>query len=52
MSGEGQMKANDARRFRAACKKMSDQLGTPGFEGAVLSFYVALSAITKSETKQ
>lgn len=39
----------DATRFRRACQKMSAQLGTPGFEGALLQFYVALAALKKSE---
>lgn len=37
-------------RFRRACKKLSDTLGTPRFEGAVLEFYVALNAIRNEET--
>lgn len=39
----------EKRRFRAACKRVSDSVGTPAFEGAMLQFYVALGCLKKKE---
>jgi hypothetical protein len=43
------MTDREATNFRKACKRVSDTLGTPSFEGAMLEFYVALAALRKEE---
>ncbi len=42
----------EKRRFRAACKRVSESVGTPAFEGAMLQFYVALGSLKKDEVSR
>lgn len=43
------MNDRQIRRFRTACKRVSERVGTPAFEGALLQFYVALGELKKVE---
>jgi hypothetical protein len=45
------MKDSEKRRFQAACRNLSQLVGTPGFNGALARFYAALAAI-RPETRQ
>lgn len=43
------MKAHD--QLRRACRKLADQVGTPGFEPALAAFWAALATARKTERR-